>query len=309
MIHLQHVVEAQQFSREGLMDLFSESNRMRELVRDQGCTETLHNKVMVVLFYQPSTRTRLSFECAMVRLGGRYVSTENALDFSSHAKGESLEDTINTVANYGDVVVLRYHEEGGAARAARVSKVPIINAGDGPGQHPTQALLDIYTIQDAFQQVDGLKVALVGDLKYGRTVHSLAYMLGKFRVAKLYLVSPEVVRMPPDLLAYLDKHQVPWEESNELLPVAHDVDVVYTTRVQREYFSDPAEYQEAYGRYVLTDEVVAEFKSGTIILHPLPRNEELPYKLDNDPHAHYYRQVENGLYVRMALLEWLLKAR
>jgi aspartate carbamoyltransferase catalytic subunit len=306
MIHLDHVIEAQQFSREGLLDLFREADQMKLLVKEQGCTETLHNKVMVVLFYQPSTRTRLSFETAMVRLGGRYVSTENALDFSSHAKGESLEDTINTVVNYGDVVVLRYHKEGGAARAAKVSPIPIINAGDGPGQHPTQALLDIYTIQNAFHRVDGLKVALVGDLKHGRTVHSLAYMLGKFNVAKIYLVSPENVRMPADLTEYLDRHGIACEVCDELLPVAHDVDVVYTTRVQREYFDDLSEFQEAYGKYVLTDEVMDELPQESIILHPLPRNDEIPFKIDRDVRAHYFEQVQNGLYVRMALLELLL---
>ena len=306
MIHLKHVVEAQQFSREGLLDLFIEADLMKRLVKEQGCTDTLRSKVMVVLFYQPSTRTRLSFETSMVRLGGHYVSTENALDFSSHAKGESLEDTINTVANYGDVVVLRYHQEGGAARAAKVSSVPIINAGDGPGQHPTQALLDIYTIQNAFHNLDGLSVALVGDLKHGRTVHSLAYMLGKFNIRKIYLVSPENIKMPDELTAYLTKHEIAFEECDELLAVAHDVDVVYTTRVQREYFDDLTEYQATQSKYVLSDAVMAELKKESIILHPLPRNDEIPYKVDNDPRAHYFKQVENGLYVRMALLELLL---
>ncbi len=307
MITLTHVTEAQQFSREGLMELCSAAERMKQLVREQGCTNTLQNKVMVVLFYQPSTRTRLSFESAMVRLGGRYVSTESALDFSSHSKGESLEDTIQAVASYGDVVVLRYHEEGGAERAARVSPVPVINAGDGPGQHPTQALLDIYTIHNTFQRIDGLKIALVGDLKHGRTVHSLAYMLGKFAIARIYLVSPSKVGMPGELVEYLQRHRIDYAIHDNLLPIAHDVDVVYTTRVQREYFDDLSEYQEAYGKYVLSREVMAELKREAIILHPLPRNDEIPPEVDQDPRARYFEQVRNGLYMRMALLELLLR--
>lgn len=305
-VPLNHIIESQQFSREDLEALFVRAKEMERIVLHEGCCDLLHSKILVVLFYQPSTRTRLSFETAMVRMGGRYVSTENALDFSSHAKGESLEDTIKTVSGYGDVIVLRYHKEGGARRAANVSSVPVINAGDGPGQHPTQALLDVYTIQKELGSLDGIKVAFVGDLKYSRTVHSLAYLLAKFQIKQLYFVAPEVTQIPENITQYLARHGVSFVTASHLREVAHDVDVVYTTRVQQEYFPDPLQCQEAQGKYVLNDEVLAALKRDAIIMHPLPRNDEIPYKVDLDPRARYFQQVRNGLYIRMALLELLL---
>ncbi len=301
-----HVIEAGQFTPAELQNLFSRTDEMEELVLRNGVTDTLRHKVMVILFYQPSTRTRLSFETAMSRLGGHYVSTENALEFSSHAKGESLEDAIQTVACYGDVIVLRYHKEGGARRAARVSPVPVINAGDGPGQHPTQALLDMYTIRQAFGSFAGLSVALVGDLKHSRTIHSLAYLLASYPLRKIYLVSPLVVRMPQPLREYLAASGVTFEEATHLTEVAADIDVIYTTRLQQEYFDEPERYQESRGQYILTDEVLQLLHHDAIILHPLPRNEEIPYKVDHDPRARYFQQVRNGLYMRMALLERVL---
>lgn len=301
-----HIVESGQFSCDELNDLFIRSDEMEELVLHNGVTDTLSSKVMVILFYQPSTRTRLSFETAMSRLGGHYISTENALEFSSHAKGESLEDAIQTVACYGDVIVLRYHKEGGAKRAARVAPVPLINAGDGPGQHPTQALLDMYTIRKEFGHFDGLSVALVGDLKHGRTIHSLAYLLAKYPIRILYLVSPKIVAMPVALRDYLRSSGVRFEEHDDLLDVADDVDVVYSTRLQQEYFDEPEAYQEARGKYVLTDDMLDKMQNRSIIMHPLPRNEEIPYKVDHDHRARYFQQVRNGLYMRMALLERVL---
>ncbi|MBF0470594.1 MAG: aspartate carbamoyltransferase [Gammaproteobacteria bacterium] len=300
-----HIIEAQQFDRPFMETLFQRSTELKQVVEEEGGCDLLRNRVLVVLFYQPSTRTRLSFETAMSRMGGAVVSTENALEFSSHSKGESIEDTIQTVACYGDVVVLRHHQEGGVRRAARVSPVPVINAGDGPGQHPTQALLDMYTIRNEFGAFDGLTVALVGDLKYGRTVHSLAYLLAKYPVKKLYLVAPEQVEMPPRLIAHLQK-RVELESCTDLEAVAGDVDVVYTTRLQQEYFEDPLAYQRSLGRYTLHQGVLAAMKEQAIILHPLPRNDEIPYQVDLDPRARYFQQVRNGLYLRMALLERVL---
>lgn len=297
-----HITESQQFSREDLNELFDKADDMEILVNKQGVTDTLKDKVMVVLFYQPSTRTRLSFETAMSRLGGSYISTENAMEFSSHAKGESLEDTIQTVANYGDVIVLRYHKEGGARRAARVSPVPVISAGDGPGQHPTQSLLDMYTISREYGHFDGLNIALVGDLKNGRTVHSLAYMLAKYPIGKISLVAPPSVSMPEGLITYLEKHDINYEQSDNLAEVAPDTDVIYTTRLQKEYFDDPREFESVQGKYVLNQDIVDTMHKEAIILHPLPRNEEIPYIVDHDPRARYFPQVRNGLYIRMALL-------
>lgn len=298
-----HIVESQQFSREDLDSLFDRADSMRELVRTKGVTDTLRDKVMVVLFYQPSTRTRLSFETAMSRLGGSYISTENAMEFSSHAKGESLEDTIQTVASYGDVIVLRYHKEGGAKRAAKVSPVPVINAGDGPGQHPTQSLLDMYTIHREYGSFDGLKIALVGDLRYSRTVHSLAYLLARYPIGHICLVAPPRVTMPEGLIEYLDRHEVPYSSSDSLAEIAPEVDVVYSTRLQKEYFEDLHEYDEARGKYILEQEIVETMQPESIILHPLPRNEEIPYRVDKDPRARYFEQAGNGLYMRMALLQ------
>jgi aspartate carbamoyltransferase catalytic subunit len=302
MDELFHITESQQFDRTDLDDLFRKADDMEQLIREQGVTDTLSDKVMVVLFYQPSTRTRLSFETAMSRLGGSYVSTENAMEFSSHAKGESLEDTIQTVASYGDVIVLRYHKEGGARRAAQVSPVPVINAGDGPGQHPTQSLLDMYTIRREYGEFDGLNVALVGDLKNGRTVHSLAYMLAKYPIGKLRLVAPPSISMPDGLITYLEKHGIAYEKNDDLAAVAPDTDVIYTTRLQKEYFSNPQEYESVQGKYILSQDIVDSMRREAIILHPLPRNEEIPYVVDHDPRARYFPQVRNGLYVRMALL-------
>jgi len=286
--------------------LFAKADQMELQVNEKGCIDTLAGKVMVVLFFQPSTRTRLSFETAMVRLGGRYVSTENALEFSSNAKGESLEDTIHTVSAYGDVIVLRYHEEGGAARAASVSPVPVINAGDGPGQHPSQALLDVYTMHKEAGRLDGLELAIVGDLRYGRTVHSLVYLLSHFDIGGIHLVAPQGTRMPPHYVQELTERGIQVKEYEDLREIASEVDVVYSTRVQKEYFDDVDEYQAAKGKYILSEEILASLKPDAIIMHPLPRLEEIPTSVDANPRARYFSQVRNGLYMRMALLEELL---
>ena len=303
MKNLRHIVSSDQFQRQDMEELFESANKMESLVLKQGCTDSAAGKVMTVLFYQPSTRTRLSFETAMVRLGGRYVSTENALEFSSHAKGESLEDTIQVVAAYADVVVLRYHKEGGAERAASVSPVPLINAGDGPGQHPTQALLDTYTIHKEFGGIDGLEIALVGDLRFGRTVHSLVYLLSQYTIGRINLVSPPNTRMPEHYLQALSARGVKVLEFSDLREVAERVDVIYSTRLQKEYFENEDDYNSAKGLYVLSDELRSSLKNSAIIMHPLPRLEEIPYAVDADPRARYFHQVKNGLYMRMALLD------
>ena len=299
-----HVIESQQFSRTLLEDLFARSEEMKgEPHRFVG---RLAGQVMAALFYEPSTRTRLSFEAAMLRLGGTTMGTDNAREFSSASKGETLEDTIRIVSGYADVIVLRHNEEGAARRAAAVSTVPIINAGDGPGQHPTQALLDLYTIRDELGRIDTVRVAMVSDLANGRTVRSLTYLLSKFKEIKFWFVAPPQVAMHDDLKTHLDEHQLPWVETQDLDAVLPEVDVVYMTRIQKERFTDPETYNAVKGVYRIDRRSMALMRKYAILMHPLPRVDEIAPEVDEDPRAAYFRQARNGLHVRMALLDRLL---
>jgi aspartate carbamoyltransferase catalytic subunit len=301
---LKHVISSQQFSRTLLEELFARSEEMkREPHRFMG---RLNGRVMATLFYEPSTRTRLSFDAAMLRLGGQSMGTDNAREFSSAAKGETLEDTIRIVSGYADVIVLRHYEEGAAKRASLVSSVPIINAGDGPGQHPTQALLDLYTIRDELGRIDGVRVAMVGDLANGRTVRSLSYLLSKFKDIKLWFVAPPQVAMRDDLKAHLDEHNVPWIETEDLEAVLPQVDVVYQTRIQKERFTDPKVYNSLKGIYRIDKGSMALMRKYAILMHPLPRVDEISPEVDDDPRSAYFRQARNGLHIRMALLDRLL---
>ena len=306
MDKLFHVVEAQQFDRDLLAEIFAVTKEMEEVVSRYG-SSILSRRIMASLFYEPSTRTRLSFESAMFRLGGNVITTESAREFSSAAKGETLEDTIRIVEGYSDVIVMRHNESGAARRAANVASVPIINAGDGPGQHPTQALLDLYTIKKDIGRLDGLKIAMVGDLANGRTVRSLTYLMAKYDEIRIYFVAPAVVRMKDDIKAYLDEHGVQWEEAEDLIAVSREVDVVYQTRIQRERFGDRIEdYEKARGKYIIDDKVMAALPEKSIVMHPLPRIDEIAEEVDSDPRAAYFRQAHNGLYIRMALLRMVL---
>jgi aspartate carbamoyltransferase catalytic subunit len=201
---------------------------------------------------------------------------------------------------------MRHNEAGSAARAAEISCVPVINAGDGAGQHPTQALLDMYTIVDAFSGIDSLKIAMVGDLRYGRTVRSLSYLLTKYENVEIIFVSPPVCKMEGDIKAYLDRNKLPWHEETDLATVAPEVDCIYMTRIQKERFHSAEDYQAAAGKYILTPDRVQTMKPGAIIMHPLPRVDEIPKAVDDDPRARYFQQAQNGLYIRMALLYLLL---
>ncbi|MCX7882352.1 MAG: aspartate carbamoyltransferase [Brevinematales bacterium] len=297
-----HVLQAQQFNREILEDLFFRASRLEH----HPTPNLLHNKIMITLFYEPSTRTRLSFETAMIRLGGNVVSTENATQFSSAAKGETLEDTIRVVSGYGDVIVIRHFEEGAAFRASQVSPIPVINAGDGTGQHPTQALLDLYTIQKELGQIDGVSVAMVGDLANGRTVRSLSYLLSFYKNIRLFFVSPPNVRMREDIKDYLRSQNILFFESENLEEVAPQVDVIYQTRIQRERFASIVEYEKTRGIYIITEDILHRMKPHAIVMHPLPRVDEISYEVDKDPRAAYFRQAHNGLFIRMALLEKIL---
>ncbi len=301
---LRHVIESQQFSRALLEDLIARADEIKR--EPHHFIGRLAGQVMAALFYEPSTRTRLSFEAAMLRLGGATMGTDNAREFSSAAKGETLEDTIRIVSGYADVIVLRHNEEGAARRAAAVSGVPIINAGDGPGQHPTQALLDLYTIRDELGRIDGVRVAMVGDLANGRTVRSLTYLLSKFKDIKIWFVAPPQVAMRADLKAHLDEHHVPWVEAQDLDAVLPEVDVLYMTRIQKERFTDADAYNAVKGVYRIDKQAMARMRKYAILMHPLPRVDEIAPEVDDDDRAAYFRQARNGLHIRMALLDRLL---
>src|SRR5271157_672362 len=298
---LKHVVESQQFTVPLLMELFDRSRLMERIVA-RGGTLDYQNRILASLFYQPSTRTRFSFEAAMHRLGGRVLSTEHAQAFSSEIEGEQVEDSIRIIGSYCDAIVIRHHEAGGAIRAAKVSPVPIINAGDGDGgQHPTQALLDLYTIYRE-RPIDGLSVAFIGELDRGRTARSLAYLLAKFDRVKIFFVSPPDMQMKPDILHYLDRHSVRYELESDIDRAVSEVDVVYQTRIRPERAATIAKPL----RYAIDSSVLQRMRPDAMILHPLPRTVELDKTVDDDPRAVYFRQAANGLYVRMAILSMLL---
>ncbi len=322
MAKLHHIIESQQFSRDFLEREFFPLAQEMEKITKKGGNNLLSGKKMITLFYEPSTRTRASFEMAINLLGGKVVfSTENARQFSSAIKGETIGDTIKVFNKYWpDVIVLRYDEEGGVKRAAEVSEAPIINAGDGTGQHPTQALLDLYTIQKEIGKIAGTSIAMVGDLARGRTVRSLSYLYAKFPEVKIYFISPETAKIKDDIKAYLKKHQIWFEEGNDLRDVAFKVDVIYQTRTQKERDCPPKPAASGAGRWdslsknnkktkgfhIINQEVLNLMKKDAIIMHPLPRVDEISIKVDSDPRAAYFRQAENGLYVRMALLKMIL---
>ncbi len=305
---LKHVYESQQFDLELLDIIFKIADEMKNdlLAKPRLYADALKGKIMASLFYEPSTRTRFSFESAMSRLGGSILTTENAKEFSSAAKGETLYDSTRVMCGYADLIVMRHNEPGSAKMAAEVSTVPVINAGDGSGQHPTQALLDLYTIKDHFSTIDELTFAMVGDLRYGRTVRSLSYLLTKYNNIKIYYVSPLVCKMDEDIKNYLTTNNVEWEEVNSLEKILPLVDCVYMTRIQKERFHNLEDYESAAGKYILDLEKIKLMKQKSIIMHPLPRIDEISQEVDNDPRAQYFNQAENGLYVRMALLYLLL---
>jgi len=301
-MNLQHVIQSQQFSVPNLMELFGRTRQMEAIVQ-RGGTRDYDDKIMASLFYRPSTRTRFSFESAMYRLGGKVLSTESAKSFSSAIEGEQLEDTIRIISNYCDVIVLRHNEEGGAQRAAAVSPVPIINAGDGGGgQHPTQALLDLYTIYNECKTLDGLSVALIGALDTGRTVRSLAYLLSKFERVKLYFVAPPEMQIKQDIISHLQERDVSFQLESDPSEIISKVDVVYQTRVDRERLQGK---DLDLSQYNISPEILKRMKSDAIIMHPLPRSVEIDPLVDRDPRAAYFRQSQNGLFVRMALLTML----
>jgi aspartate carbamoyltransferase catalytic subunit len=298
---LKHILEAQQFTLPVIRELFDRTRGMERIVARGGSLD-FQKHIMASLFYMPSMRTRFSFEAAMHRLGGRVISTENAGAFSSEIEAEDVADSIRILSGYADVIVIRHPEEGGARRAAESSSIPVINAGDGQGgQHPTQALLDLYTIYRE-RPLDGLSIAFIGELDRGRTVRSLAYLLAKFDRVKLYFVSPAELQMRPDILEYLDRHNIQYEKVTEMNGILGEADVIYQTRILRDRVKNRADQ----GRYTIDSSALAKMKPDAMILHPLPRTAELAKSVDADPRARYFLEAQNGLYVRMALLTMLL---
>jgi aspartate carbamoyltransferase catalytic subunit len=300
---LDHVLSAHQFDRP-LIDAVIARAAALEGVRDH----RLDGRIMATLFYEPSTRTRLSFESAMLRLGGRVIGTEAAGAFSSAVKGETLEDTIRMVNSYADVIVLRHDRAGASQRAADVSEIPIINAGDGPAEHPTQALLDICTIERELGRIGGLHVALCGDLRYGRTARSLVLLLTQYPGVRLTFVAPEVVQMGADIISLVEAREVPYQVTDTLADIAPEIDVLYQTRIQKERFEDPSQFHLARGSTRVDLDLMRRLPEHAVVLHPLPRVDEIDPQVDADPRAAYFRQARNGVTVRMALLDMLLAA-
>ena len=301
----QDIISVSQFTRENLDYIFAVAEEMRSVVQGQGSTDLLKGTVLACLFYEPSTRTSASFIAAMSRLGGTVIPITQGVQFSSVSKGESLRDTIRTLESYADVIVLRHPEIGSAQMAADCARKPVINGGDGVGEHPTQALLDLFTIEQELGRIDGLNIGMVGDLRYGRTVHSLARLLCLYDV-KFNFVSPEILRLPLDVMNAVRKHALPVTETYDVAEVISDVDVLYVTRVQKERFADLAQYEEVKDYYVITPELMDRAKKRMIVMHPLPRVGEISDDVDADPRAAYFRQMENGMYIRMALLATVL---
>lgn len=300
-----NILSVNQFSRTDLDYIFGVAHEMRTMVERVGTFDLLKGKILANLFFEPSTRTSSSFMAAMQRLGGAVIPISE-VKFSSVAKGESLPDTVRTLGCYADVIVIRHPEVGSAALAAQHAGKPVINAGDGVGEHPTQALLDTFTIREELGRLDNLTVTMLGDLKYGRTVHSLARILTKFDNIRINYVSPEILRMPRYVMDEVASRGVPQAEFTTLDRVLPETDVLYVTRVQKERFEDPTDYEKVRDAFVVSPEVMKPAKADMIVMHPLPRVTEIAMEFDADPRAAYFRQMEYGLYVRMALLAMVL---
>ena len=300
------MLSVKNLDRKDLEYIFGVAHEMHGMVDRVGSFDLLKGKILANLFYEPSTRTSSSFHAAMERLGGSVIPINN-VKYSSVSKGESLADTIRTLECYADVIVLRHPEVGSAAIAAEAAEKPVLNAGDGTGEHPTQALLDLFTIFSELDigEIDGKTVTMLGDLKYGRTVHSLARLLTLYDV-KLNYVSPDILRMPKEVMDEVAAKGIPQAEYASLEEILPETDVLYVTRIQKERFKDPANYEKVAGEYIVDNKMMKLAKEQMIVMHPLPRVNEISTDVDKDPRAAYFRQMEYGLYVRMALLAMVL---
>lgn len=299
------VLSVGQFDKQKLNYIFARAREMREMVERVGSVDLLKGYVLACIFYEPSTRTSSSFIAAMQRLGGAVIPITSGVQFSSVSKGETLVDTMRTLEQYADVIVLRHPVIGSAVEAAQAASVPVLNAGDGAGEHPTQALLDLFTIQEELGTIDGLTITMVGDLRFGRTVHSLTKLLSMYNV-KLRFVSPEILRLPLRIMNRVRRAGLDVEESHDVADVIESADVLYVTRVQKERFSDLKQYESVQGLYKINAELMTRAKEKMVVMHPLPRVGEIAEEIDIDPRAAYFRQARNGMYIRMALLAGVL---
>lgn len=301
------IISIRDLSRSEMLEVLSAARKLLPVAEGKKRVHTLDGKLLALAFFEPSTRTRLSFETAMQRMGGQTITIADP-SVSSVAKGESLSDTVRMLSCYADALVLRHPHEGASRLAAQLSEKPVINAGDGAGQHPTQTLLDLATMQERFGTLSGLRVVLMGDLRYGRTVHSLAHALGVFG-AELVLSSPSSLRLPEEVRRDLDQMGAKVREEEQLERAVRDADVLYVTRIQKERFGDLAEYARVSGTYRFDPALLQKVKSTFIVMHPLPRVAEIPSEVDRTPHAAYFRQAFLAVPVRMALLSLIMAGK
>lgn len=293
---LKHVLSAGQYTRESLEEVFDLASKIKQ--NPEKYSKAIEGKIVATMFYEPSTRTRLSFETAVLRLGGQVISTENASANSSVKKGETLKDTVRVLQNYADAIVIRHSDVNSAIDAESVASVPILNAGSGKGEHPTQALLDMYTIREKRGKIDGVKVAILGDLVYGRTIHSLIKLLALYNDVEIYGLSKKDFMLPQEYIDFLKEKNINYTICNSFNDIPKDIDVMYHTRIQQERFEGDFGKEE----YIINKEVLSNFSENTIVLHPLPRTGEISEDIDDDPRALYFEQAGNGLYIRMGLL-------
>ena len=293
---MKHVLSSEQYTREELEEIFELTQKIKNNPNDYA--HKLDDKIIAVIFYEPSTRTRLSFETAALKLGAKIITTENAGEFSSAAKGETIQDTVKVIAGYADALVIRHKSETSAIDAASVEKLPILNGGAGKGEHPTQALLDLYTIKNKRGKIDGAKVAILGDLLHGRTIHSLIRLLSLYDNIEIYGLSKEAFALPQEYIDMLKERGIEYKKCNSFDELPRDLDVIYHTRIQAERFEGDFGKEE----YIIDKKVLDTFSDHTILMHPLPRVIEIATDVDDDPRACYFEQAHNGLYVRMALL-------
>ncbi|MCL2869296.1 aspartate carbamoyltransferase [Candidatus Saccharibacteria bacterium] len=294
------ITTVRQFDKSDIDRVISLSKKLEKYLQTKGELDLLKDKILASLFFEPSTRTRFSFEAAMERLGGKIISA-TGMSGVSMGKGESLGDTVRTVERFCDIIVMRHPDVGSSDMAAKLVKIPFIGAGDGSGEHPTQALVDFYTIKKA-KPAPNLKIALIGDLKYGRTVRSLLELLIEYNEDELYFVAPDELQLPEEYYQEMTKKGVKFVKTNSLEKAVHECDVLYMTRIQKERFEDKNQYDQLKGYYVLNNQTIRDLKPDAVIMHPLPRIDEIATEIDSDPRAIYFDQVENAVYVRMAFL-------
>ena len=293
---MKHVLSSSQYTRKDLEEIFDLADKVKKY--PEKYEEALKGKIIAVMFFEPSTRTRMSFETAVLRLGGKIIVTENAGSNSSARKGETIEDTIKVLQGYSDAIIMRHSADDAAQRAVNVAKVPILNAGSGKAEHPTQSLLDLYTIREKRGKIDGVKVAILGDLVYGRTIHSLLKLLCLYDGIEVYGLSKEVFALPEEYIELLKKHNIKYHVCKSFEELPKDIDVMYHTRIQSERFEGDFGKEE----FIINKEVLSKFSENTIVMHPLPRVNEISEDIDNDPRAMYFNQAYNGVPIRMSLL-------